>query len=312
MLLGLGALSMDVIYEGNKNPIFRIGGSLCNTSYILANLDYPVTYITKVGADREGKYIKQKLSESGVNTQHIFTDKSKPTGKIRQIVNYGEHEYTFVCKHENKLPEMLMPTPDEITDEMVNLRPKMFYFQYVNDATMMFAKKFKGLKIPVFFEPQKIHDTPEHREIVQYCDMVKYSVEPEFLPEVPLLLHTMGRNGTDYNLNYGGIKHVPAFRISNVVDTGGAGDHMTAGMLYKLLNSYSIQDAILYGHALASLSCRFIGAHGMEDVMDRTNIINLADRLIAKEKIVDDDVYASVNKTYKNMVFDACECYKSQ
>ena len=310
MLLGVGACSIDTIYEDNKHPVFRVGGSLCNVSYILANLGYPVTYITKLGIDREGKYIEQMLSRIGVDTKYIFNDKSHPTGKIRQVVKYGEHEYTFVCKHGHKLPEMLMPILDEITEKMSSLRPKMFYFQYVNDATIMFAKKFKDLKIPVFFEPQKMNDTPEHREIVQYCNVVKYNTEPEFVPEVPLLIHTMGRNGTEYNLNYNGVKYVPAFKIANVIDTGGAGDHMTAGLLYKLLNGSSIHDSILYGHALASLSCRFIGAHGIEDVVDKTNIINLADRLILKENITDGDVYAGINKTYKNMVFDACMCHK--
>lgn len=310
MLLSVGACAIDTIYEDNKHPIFRVGGSLCNVSYILANLGYPVTNITKIGMDREGKYIEQMLSNIGVDTKYIFSDKSHLTGKIRQVVKYGNHEYIFACKHGNKLPEMLMPTIGEITDEMSSLRPKMFYFQYVNDATIMFAKKFRDLKIPVFFEPQKINDTSEHREILQYCNVVKYNIEPEFIPEVPLLIHTMGRNGTEYNLNYNGIKHVPAFKIPIVVDAGGAGDHMTAGLLYKLLNGYSIQDSILYGHALASLSCRFVGAHGIEDVIDKTNIINLADRLIAKENIIDDDVYAGINKVYKNIVFDACMCHK--
>jgi sulfofructose kinase len=51
----------------------------------------------------------------------------------------------------------------------------------------------------------------------------------------------------------------PAFKVP-VADTTGAGDVFHGGFIYGLLQNWSLEDVIRFGHAVAAMKCMHVGA----------------------------------------------------
>jgi sugar/nucleoside kinase (ribokinase family) len=60
----------------------------------------------------------------------------------------------------------------------------------------------------------------------------------------------------------GGLVHYPAYTAPRVVDSTGSGDVFRAGLLFGLLRGETLDDAIRFGSAAASLNCTEMGGWG--------------------------------------------------
>jgi fructokinase len=138
------------------------------------------------------------------------------------------------------------------------------------------------------FEPAGIGEQALFREAWSVAHIVKYAHErlaelgeielPDAIRNKVLLeIETCGADGLRFRSNLpransGGWIAVPAFRVSSLKDTAGAGDWCSAGLLdvlarkgfvaLKRLSARRLRYAMEYGQALAAWNCGFQGARG--------------------------------------------------
>ena len=131
------------------------------------------------------------------------------------------------------------------------------------------------------FEPSGVSDESLFKEMLALTHVLKHSHER--LPELgisadaPLIIETMGRGGLRYRSRLAGAKskswvRCEPYQLNRFVDTGGAGDWCTAGIVHvlgrhgaKAFNQIGIsklQSAISFGQAIAAWNCGFLGARG--------------------------------------------------
>ncbi len=102
----IGSTNTDMVIKAPKFPIpgetilggeflMNAGGKGANQAVAAARLGGRVTFIGKVGNDIFGIQAKHSLQQEGINTQHIFTDETHPSG-IALITVDGKGENTIV------------------------------------------------------------------------------------------------------------------------------------------------------------------------------------------------------------------------
>jgi fructokinase len=89
-------------------------------------------------------------------------------------------------------------------------------------------------------------------------------------------------------------KHLAGYQIQKIIDTAGAGDWCSAGIIHYLnkinfkklteLNENIIVDALNFGQALAALSCQYEGPRGMMYNISKNNFKKSLRNLIIYNK----------------------------
>ena len=155
------------------------------------------------------------------------------------------------------------------------------------------AEYYKNQNILIVFEPSAVEDDNDlFEKAIAVADIVKYAddrledLEAFDRAHVSVEICTMGRDGLKFRAPSLGTEWVilDAFRAPEVVDTSGAGDWCTSGMLYHLFAKNSdfsinavtynqLSDALRFGQALSALNCMALGARGLAKALPK-NVIN--------------------------------------
>lgn len=157
----------------------------------------------------------------------------------------------------------------------------VIFVDRLSDGVMELAAKAKSNGSLIVYEPSSKHDRPWMHDMLGLTDVVKYAADREealavdlFEVNAGLIVRTDGARGASWRAGgrSGAWHHHPADRISGVVDTCGAGDWFTAGLLQALfdpvlplgrhLETSAVARAIERASALAAWSCGFVGARG--------------------------------------------------
>jgi len=134
----------------------------------------------------------------------------------------------------------------------------------------------------IVFEPSANGDPRAFDAALALADVVKYS--DQRLAALPrhsvgrrvLEIQTLGQDGLRFRFSGGSRaaawKVLPAIGIAQTVDSAGAGDWSTAGLLHEIATkgrdgfascaSETIEAGLQYGQALAAWNCGFEGARG--------------------------------------------------
>ncbi len=82
MIVVIGEILVDIFptYE-------RIGGAPFNFAFHLKQLGFPVRFITRVGDDRNGRRIIEKLTAHGLGGSDVQVDASRPTGTVKVVLD---------------------------------------------------------------------------------------------------------------------------------------------------------------------------------------------------------------------------------
>ncbi len=75
----------------------RLGGAPANVAWHLAQLGTPVTLVTRVGDDDDGRAAIAALAARGVDTELVQVDRERATGEVRIEVEGGEPRYQLVA-----------------------------------------------------------------------------------------------------------------------------------------------------------------------------------------------------------------------
>lgn len=265
-----------------------LAGAELNTAIGFARLGLHSGWVSKVGNDAFGAYIRERLQSEKVDITGVLTDPNYPTGfQLKSRVMSGDPEVQYFRKgsaastmaekeldhnyftsfrhlHMTGIPPALTPQTREFASEAMscmkkagrsvsfdpNLRPTL----WSSKAEMVsvindFAVKADWV-LPGVEEGKTLTGFSDPKRIAEY-----------YLDRgVSCVVVKLGAEGAYYRTaDEEGM--VPGFKVRKVIDTVGAGDGFAVGLISGLLQGLHIKPAVLRGNAIGALAVQNVGDH---------------------------------------------------
>ena len=267
-----------------------ISGAEVNVAIGLQRLGHQTEYMTRLGDDPFGHYIKNALEEVSIGTRMITFDKKHQTGiQLKELVLDGKDpKAPYYRKHSAasylSVEDIGKIDLSEIALLHVTGIPPALS-ESVRCAVVELMKRAKAQGIFVTFDPNLRPALWESNVLMKkilnqmavYADLVlpgikecKILLGTEDAKEAAKCYHEFGVTGVVIKLGEKGAyiskkeenqikaEFVPGFKVDKVVDTVGAGDGFAAGILHGLLEGKTLGECAVYGNAIGALqvTCR--------------------------------------------------------
>lgn len=313
-IIGTGFLALDIIVNGSTKtpPKLQAGGSFGNVLTILAYLDFQTYPISRLADNKFTDLLLDDITHWNVNTNLIFKDEKASTPVIihRILKNaHGEAIHRFEFKNPStgkRLPSYRPFRSDKISS-IENLIPKsdVFYFDRANRGSIELAKITKDRGAFVFFEPSGYGDSKHFKESIEIADIIKYSNQrlPDYRNRYPnanalLEVETRGSKGLSYRLNSNNWVDLEPKVINHVMDSAGAGDWCSAGIIKTIsskgplqnLSTEQIEEALQVGQSFGAVNCLFDGARGAMYQLTPMEFLVLANKVLGNNTNIDTNV----------------------
>lgn len=308
-ILGTGLVALDVILNGTPTTPAKLcaGGSCGNVLSILAFLGWKSMPIARLSDNGATKKMFKDFLNCEVDTSLITTtDDGKTPIIIHRILKDKEgnpqHKFEFKIPNTNIWLPRYKPVLASYVDSLVTKQPQanVFYFDRVSRSTITLAEYYKENEALIIFEPSSLKDDKQTLECLALADIIKFSHEridnySEIFPEPNALLEieTLGKNGLQYRLKSSknaNWKKISPFIFDKIVDSAGAGDWCTAGIINELgydgITSFrgatevDIIRALKIGQALGGINCKYDGARGIMYNIDSDYLVDIVEAII--------------------------------
>ncbi len=290
-ILVIGGAGVDIVgrLEGDIRPgssapariRSSFGGVARNVSENLARLGQEVQLITVVGQDDAGDRLITQTARAGVNVEAVLRTSDQPTGTYLAVVD-SEGKLEFAL---DDMRPMHALTPDYVRQYEEHFKQAALLFIDANlpkdtlRTTMSLARK---ARLPVCADPTSISlaerlqrylprlflITPNSTEAAYFCGLPDERLEDRHQAVeaakhlvsqgVEIAIITMAELGLCYATTETS-GYIPAIRTP-IVDPTGAGDALSATVIFALLNEIPLDDAVRLGVSAASLTLRYSGA----------------------------------------------------
>jgi pseudouridine kinase len=264
----------DVIASTSNSADVRIsvGGCARNVAENLARLGYPTTLVTVVCDDDFGQAIVQQTARAGVNTDHII-----------RVCTHHSPAYVALLSPEGQLITGVDDTEavEALTPAVITTHRALFQHapMVVMDANVPVesAKTLLDIcaaaDVPVVLDPVAYEPALRYRPFIGSFFMVApNAIEAEALSGVQvtdiaqaitaarrltaegvgIAIVTLAEQGLVY-ATPSSSGHIPAINVE-IVDPTGAGDALTATVVYALLHDIPIDEAVRLGVSAATLT----------------------------------------------------------
>jgi fructokinase len=290
LIVGLGEVLWDLLPAGRQ-----LGGAPFNFTFHCHQLGHPAAMVSRVGADDLGRDIRVVLRERELSDEFVQEDFDHPTGTVVvRLDDKGQPDYTIVedvaydhITWQPTWPALFSqaqavcfgtlvqrePTGEEavrravaaasnaLTVYDVNLRQKFFNRRVLEES----LRACRWVKL-------------NDDELVVLRDLLQLSgkTEPTTVRalrrkyDVELACLTRGANGCLVQTDDEEV--TVAGQTVQVVDTVGAGDAFTAGLLTAVLEGREIAEAAAFANRLAA---RVASSAGGTPRIDRTELESL-------------------------------------
>lgn len=294
-IIGIGLVALDVVLEKNSEirPILYAGGSCGNVLSILSYLGFNTYPIARLANNKATEELISDIQAWGVKTDLIFKGDDGSTPIIIERISKAKdgtpiHRFEFRNPETGKYLPSFKPVLVKSIEELFSKKSycDFFYLDRISRSSIELAKLYKKNGAVIIFEPSslKIDKISVLDEIVDFVDVIKFSNEriPYYKSvfksgRIPVEIETLGKEGINFRVNLENSNsewiHVPSFKISQIIDTAGAGDWCTAGIIKSLIehnitsinqiDSTIFKEVLIYGQALGALSCLFKGPRGL-------------------------------------------------
>jgi ribokinase len=293
--IGFGALNVDKLYSVNRIASAEeesvitahkesCGGSAANTIVGLARLGCKVSFIGKVGADKEGKALLESFCDEGVDTTMIIRARHGRSGTAMGFVDRKGQRALYVDPGVNDEIEL-----SELSTELAPRTKFLHLTSFVGEKSLHVQEKLlKAIpeKVLVSFDPGIIYARlglkklkpiigrtsvamPNAIELRLLTGKTDYREGAELLLRdgVSLVAIKLGSKGC--YVTDGKERHLIRADRVRVVDTTGAGDAFCAGFLYGLIKNKPILNCGKLGNLVASWCIMRVGARaGLPRVED--------------------------------------------
>lgn len=291
--VGLGEILWDLLPAGKV-----LGGAPANFAFQLNSLGIISYPVSAVGDDDLGDEIINSLESNSLSTEFIQKNSSYPTGTVVvDLDESGKPVYTIHqnvawdnIEFENKLGELAAKCDAVCFGSLAqrSWTSRKTIIEYLSKTSENSIKVFDiNLRQKYYSEEiiniclksatiLKLNDD----ELTVISDMLGYSGEEEYMLSkiqndfsLDIISYTKGGNGSLLILPDKSSFQEP--EKVEVVDTVGAGDAFTAGLVYGLLNELDLEHTHKIANRLATFVCSKKGATPKLSDDDRMRIINI-------------------------------------
>jgi len=308
--VGTGLVALDIILNDNKKtePLITAGGSCGNVLTILSFLGWDSYPIARLDGSEATQLILEDLTKNNVNTSLISEkeDGSAPIIIHRILTDRNgnpKHRFEFRSPKTGKWFPNFKPV---LNKSVSDLEPKLpladfYYFDRLNRSSIELAKINKKNGATIFFEPSSIGNEKMFAEALEITDIIKISSDriSDYKnkykeTDVTLEIITLGAEGLDFRYKNNEWVHSESMKIDGLIDSAGAGDWCSAGIIETLskkqqdiddLNTDEILECLNYGQKLGAINCLYIGARGLMDYTDKEELNKLTEILSNKSVI---------------------------
>ena len=285
-VLVIGAAGIDV--KGRTDSVaqpgmilpgqirFRLGGVARNSAENRARVEVPTVLLTNVGDDSNGQIVQEKCRAAGINMSQVLVLPGQSTGSYLRVANgyddpgLGVFDYSII---EQITPEVLHRQTALFEEASLvvidaNLSPQAI------DTVFRLAEAYS---VPVCADPtsaalaSKLCDylprlymiDPNSAETTALCGISVPAHDAETAIRaarhlvalgVKIAIVTLADQGLAY-ADSASSGHIPAIH-THIEDTTGAGDALTAGVIFGLLNGVPLDEAMRLGVSAATLTLR--------------------------------------------------------
>lgn len=255
-----------------------IGGAESNVAIALARLGHQVGWISKLGQDDFGIYIRNTIRGEGVDTSQVkFLDDYNTAVFFKERKMIGEPKVFYYRK--NSAASQL--TPKDIDEEYL-AKAKYLHITGITpalsptclDTVMHSIKLAKKHGLTIIFDPNirfklwsKEEAAPVLRNIASKCDIVLPGIdegelltgetEPEAIAreflqnDTSIVIVKLGKKGA-YYATAEEAGYVDGIQLEQIVDPIGAGDGFAAGFISGLISNLTIFEAVQRANKVAT------------------------------------------------------------
>lgn len=288
-ILVIGSAGVDIVARADETPKpgtsspgrvrMSHGGVARNVAENLARLGMEVVLITAVGDDSQGEKLLTDAEQAGINTEHSITIPGHSTGayvgildekgRLHFAIDNMRAAHSITPKHLREKGELFKEAQAVFVD--ANLPKKTL-------ATVVSMSK--RAKVPIAADPTSVSLAPTLSEYLQDLWLITPNEpEAEVLCPTPvphakpsqaidaarylvsqgveIAIITMAEFGLGYAAASGS-GHIPAIK-TEIVDPTGAGDALTAAVMFGLLHQIPLDESIHLGISAAALTLRVPG-----------------------------------------------------
>lgn len=290
-VVGTGLIVLDLtLLQDSDASAHRVwtGGTCGNVLAILSFLGWKAHALGRIGTDSAGTCLLRDLRDSGVEPGLMREATGTPIilHRVRVTKQGVRHSYGFECPQcDQRYPSYRPITIDQSEDQIDSAKKaSVFFFDRVSRGILDMAAAARNGGAIIYFEPSAAGDEGQFIEAYQTSDVVKYASNrrPKFegwlkkaarKRRPSLEIETQGSEGLAFRLSDDSRwRSRTALDVENVRDTSGAGDWLTAGLLFAanrmgpmtgaLRDLDKVQEALHLGEALAAFNCQFEGPRG--------------------------------------------------
>ncbi|TFH84853.1 sugar kinase [Billgrantia azerbaijanica] len=283
----------------------RIAGADTNVAIGLARLGFAVGWLSRVGRDSFGTYLRRTLEAEGLDCRHLVDDPNHPTGlmfKARAADGADPHvEYfrrgsaashlsptdaaavdfsALRHLHATGIPPALSAGARELSVHMLeraraagaslsfdpNLRPGLWASETEMCETVNALAARADWVLPGLAEGRRLTGRDTPEAIADfYLERGARAVIIKLGPEGGYYRGSLGGREESFT--------VPGFEVAEVVDTVGAGDGFAVGVISALLDGRSPREAVRRGNLIGAQAVQVIG--DMEGLPRRERLAEL-------------------------------------
>ncbi|HDN80932.1 MAG: ribokinase [Chloroflexi bacterium] len=280
----IGAAGMDTKGRVDSLPVYGMsipgeirispGGVARNVAENLARLGVHTILLSALGNDDAGRQVLEQARSSGIDMSHIKVYENARTAAYLAIID--EEGMPLASVYDMGIMELI--TPRYIYNNRGLIKEANMVLIDANlspEALKTLFNITRRYHVPVCADPTSANlasrlkphlkdlylITPNEAEAEVLCGMsIKgrdsaITAAKELVAKgVDIAIITLAEMGVCYaTSNTSG--HIPAIK-TDVVDLTGAGDALTAGVAFGILNNFSIDEAIRLGVSAATLTLR--------------------------------------------------------
>ncbi|MCG5102481.1 sugar kinase [Oceanobacillus alkalisoli] len=292
---------MDVITIGESMVLFTpqsvgalrfsdtfhrtIGGAESNVAIALSRLGHQAGWMSRLGNDEFGIYIRNYIRGEGVDTSAVKFDCSSPTAVFFKETNPGKDPKIYYYRKHSAASAL---SPDDV-DEAYLSKARFIHLTGITPALSASCKDtiYKVIELAqrnkqtLVFDPNvrlKLWSKEEASnvlfDIAMQCDIVMPGLSEgklltgEKTPEkiagkllqgnAKAVVIKLGESGAYYQTKEEN-GYVSGEKVTKVMDTVGAGDGFAAGFLSGLLRGWDYQKSVALGNKLGAYALTVTG-----------------------------------------------------
>ncbi len=259
-----GEVLFDSFPDGEK----VLGGAPFNVAWHLQAFRQQPDFVSSVGLDTEGETIRKSMQRWGMNCSCLQSDDAHPTGLVEVSLDNGEPSYDIVDQVAYDFID---------AEQLGELDLGILYHGSLalrHENSRLALQRLKSLKPSIVFMDVNLRQPWWQKEQVlswvNEADWVKLNQEEftllsgeaiDLQPAMLRFLQKYGLEGLIVTLGEQGamavtadqtVYHVPAVRVTEIVDTVGAGDAFSSVLLLGLNLGWPVKQTLERAQQFAS------------------------------------------------------------